>query len=202
MTYRRKDAYYRRARAAGYRARSAYKLAELDDRFHLLRPGDAVVDLGAWPGGWLQVALERVGPGGRVVGVDVTGIDPLSAPNVRLVVGDVREAATLERAVAALGRPANVVLSDLAPKLTGVRDTDEARCAALVDGVLGGLPILLRPGGALLMKVFMSAEYERTMAALRDTFAAVRTTRPEATRQRSSELYAVGTGYRGRASGW
>ena len=199
MTYRRKDAYYRRARAAGYRARSAYKLAELDDRFRLLRPGDAVVDLGAWPGGWLQVALERVGPAGRVVGVDTTAIDPLAAPNVHVVVGDVREPATLERAVAALGRPADVVLSDLAPKLSGIRDTDDARCAALVEAVVSGLPGVLRPGGSLLMKIFMSAEYERTMRALREVFATVRTTRPEATRQGSSELYAIGTGHRPRA---
>src|SRR5438477_13171047 len=127
MTYRRKDVHYRRARAAGYRARSAYKLLELDARFRLLHAGDRVVDLGAWPGAWLQVAHERVGLGGRVVGVDVVRVDPFPAANVALVTGDVREAATLDEVRARLdGTPADVVLSDLAPKLSGVRATDEA----------------------------------------------------------------------------
>src|SRR6476661_5692114 len=132
MTYRRKDAYYHRARSAGYRARSAYKLAELDARFKLLRPGDVVLDLGAWPGGWLQVALERVGPEGRIVGVDVVPVDPLPAPNVRLVTVDVREPGARAAILAELDRPADVVLSDLAPKLTGVRDTDDARATELI----------------------------------------------------------------------
>src|SRR5689334_8527826 len=114
MRYRRKDSYYRRARAAGYRARSAYKLAELDDRYHLLRPGDRVIDLGAWPGGWLQIAVERVGPRGVVVGVDCVPIDPLPEPNVRLVTGDVCDPATVQAVATALGERADVVLSDLA----------------------------------------------------------------------------------------
>src|SRR5438093_12651900 len=95
MSYRRKDAYYRRARATGYRARSAYKLAQLDSRFRLLRRGDAVVDLGAWPGGWPQVALEAVGPRGRVVGDHLGRFDPLPAPNLRLVSGYMRDTSTV-----------------------------------------------------------------------------------------------------------
>src|SRR2546426_8982806 len=118
MPSRRKDAYYRRARAAGYRARSAYKLSQLDSRFRLLRRGDVVVDLGAWPGGWLQVALEAVGPDGLVVGLDLVAVDPLPAPNLRLVSGDVRDPSTRRTVLGDLGRPADGVLSDLAPKLT------------------------------------------------------------------------------------
>ena len=194
MTYRRKDAFYRRARAAGYRARSAYKLAELNDRFHLLRRGDRVADLGAWPGGWLQVALEQVGPEGKVVGIDLAPIDPL--PNAFLLTGDIRDPAIIETAVTRLGSKADVVLSDLAPKLTGVRATDEARSAELVEATLGALPILLRPGGRLLAKLFMSAGYLEAVSALRSTFTEVRTTRPQATRQGSSELYVCGLGYR------
>ena len=196
MTYRRKDAHYRRARAAGYRSRSAYKLADLDARFRLLRRGDFVVDLGAWPGGWLQVALERVGPEGRIVGVDLAAIDPLPAPNVVLVTGDVRDAATCRAVLAHLQRPADVVLSDLAPKLTGIRDTDHAHSAELVEATLGALPSLLRPGGRLLMKLFMSDAYPETLQQLRMRFADVRTTRPEATRPGSAELYAVGREHR------
>ncbi len=197
MTYRRRDSYHRRAKAAGYRARSAYKLAELDRRFGLLAAGDWVVDLGAWPGGWLQVAAERVGPGGRVIGVDLMEIPRLPQPTVSLLVGDVRDATTLAEVRRRLGRPADVVLSDLAPKLTGVRASDEARRAELIDAALDALPRLLRPGGRLLMKLFMDPGYDRTAAQVRGAFASVRTTRPAATRAGSAELYVVAAGYLG-----
>ena len=199
MGYRRKDAYYRRARAAGYRARSAYKLAELDARFRILHPGDVVVDLGAWPGGWLQVAAERVGARGHVVGVDVAEIDPLPNANVRTLKGDVRAPETIAALATILGRPADVALSDLAPKLTGVRTTDEARAAELVDAVVAALPVLLRSGGSLLMKLFMGTGYRSTVETMKTSFAEVRTTRAEATRERSAELYLVGRRYRGAA---
>ena len=196
MTYRPKDGYHRRARAAGYRARSAYKLAELAARFRLLRRGDYVIDLGAWPGGWLQIAVERIGAEGRAVGVDVVPLEPLPAANVALIAGDVRDPLVIRAARERLGRPADVILSDLAPKLTGVAATDEARRSELAASVLAALPHLLRPGGRLLMKVFMGPEQAAFVAQLRQTFDDVRTTRPEATRPGSAELYAVGTGYR------
>ena len=196
MTYRRKDTYHRRARAAGYRARSAYKLAELADRFRLLRRGDHVIDLGAWPGGWLQIAVERIGDEGRAVGVDVVPLEPLSAGNVALIAGDVRDPAVIQAARERLGRTADVVLSDLAPKLTGVAATDEARRSELAASVLAALPHLLRPGGRLLMKVFMGPDHPALMAQLREAFDDVKTTRPEATRPGSAELYALGFGHR------
>lgn len=196
MSYERKDVYHRRARAAGYRARSAYKLRELDDRYHLLRPGDHVVDLGAWPGGWLQVVLERIGPAGRVVGVDVVPVEPLGAPNVALLTGDAGNVATIAAARERLGRPADVVLSDLAPKLTGVRPRDEARRAALAEAVTAALPVLLRPGGRLLMKLFTGPEREPILTRLGSRFVEVKRTRPEATRRGSAELYVVATGHR------
>ncbi len=195
MSYERKDAHYRRAKAAGYRARSAYKLAELDDRFRLLRAGDRVVDLGAWPGAWVQVAAERVGPSGRVVGVDLARADPLPLPNVALLVGDVRDASVVEAVRAELGGPAAVVLSDLAPKLTGIRDADEARCLELAMATLDACATLLRPDGRLLVKLFMNSGYPEVMARLKSAFRQVKTTRPEASRRGSSELYAVATGY-------
>ena len=196
MTYRRKDVHYRRARAAGYRARSAYKLAELDDRFRLLHAGDRVLDLGAWPGGWLQVAVERVGPRGIVVGVDRVPIDPLPAPNVHVVTADVRDPGTVDQLRTRLGGPADVVLSDLAPKLTGVRDADEAREAQLIDAVLTMLPPVLRADGSLLMKIFMSTGHDMLRARLRERFTETRVTRTAATRAGSAELYAVGLGHR------
>jgi 23S rRNA (uridine2552-2'-O)-methyltransferase len=193
--YRRRDAVYLRAKAAGYRARSAYKLAELDRRFGLLRRGDVVVDLGAWPGGWLQVALERVGPTGRVVGVDLRPVEPLPAPNLELVVGDVRDPAVIATVRRRLGAPADVVLCDLAPKLSGVRATDEAHAEALTDAVLAALPRLLRHGGRLLMKVFMGPSHRSTVERLRDLFEVVRTTRPAATRAGSAETYVACLGF-------
>jgi 23S rRNA (uridine2552-2'-O)-methyltransferase len=196
VTYRRKDAYYRRAKSAGYRARSAYKLAELDDRFRLLRRGDWVVDLGAWPGGWMQVALDRVGADGRVVGVDLVPVTALGAPNTSVVAGDLRDPATVEAVARAAGRPVDVLLSDLAPKLTGIAATDEARCAELVAATLAALPVLLRPGGRLLMKAFMDAGHQELLGRLRASFDDVKTTRPDATRRGSAELYLVGVGYR------
>ena len=198
MTYRPKDSYHRRARAAGYRARSAYKLIELADRFRLLRRGDHVVDLGAWPGGWLQVVVERIGADGRAVGVDVVPIDPLPAANVDSISGDVRDPAVVRAVRERLGRAADLVLSDLAPKLTGVAATDEARQSELGTAVLAALPDLLRPHGRLVMKVFMGPDQPALLARLQTLFDEVRTTRAEATRRGSAELYAVCTGYRGQ----
>jgi 23S rRNA (uridine2552-2'-O)-methyltransferase len=196
LGYQRKDAHYRRAKAAGYRARSAYKLAELDDRFGLLKPAARVADLGAWPGGWLQVAAERVGTDGRVVGVDLEAIEPLAIANVVCLRGDLRDLATIEHVVQALGGPASTVLSDAAPKLTGVRTTDDARCEALLAGILDALPHLLAPGGSLLAKVFMGPGHQASMTRLRAAFGSVKTTRPESSRRGSSELYVVGRDFR------
>jgi 23S rRNA (uridine2552-2'-O)-methyltransferase len=196
VTYQRKDAHYRRARAEGYRARSVYKLAELDRRYRILRRGDAVVDLGAWPGGWLQLALERVGSEGRVVGVDLVAIEKLPAPNVELLRADVHVAGTSDAILERLGRRADVILSDLAPKLTGVRATDEARSEELNETTMALLPKLLAPAGRLVMKIFMSAGFEATLRSARGRFADVKTTRPDATRRGSSELYVVGLGFR------
>lgn len=199
--YDRKDVHYRRAREAGFRARSAYKLIELADRYPLLRPGDAVVDLGAWPGAWMQVAAERVGPGGRVVGVDLERVEPLGASHALAIVGDVRDPSVIAELRAALGGRAGVVLSDLAPKLTGIRDTDEARGAELVAAAIQAVRLLLRPGGRLLLKLFMNAELPATLETLRGLFDQVKTTRPEATRRGSSELYLIAMGYRGTSCG-
>ena len=196
MKYERKDAHYRKAKAAGFRARSAYKLAELDDRHRLLRRGDRVVDLGAWPGGWLQVVLERIGPEGRAVGVDLVPLEPLPGRNVDLLVADVRDAEVARRILEILGRPADVVLSDVAPKLTGVRDVDEARCAEALSAVLEALSVLLKPGGRALLKLFMDTHYKATLGRLRGAFDEVRTTRPEASRRGSAELYVVCGGFR------
>jgi len=196
--YERKDALYQRAKREGYRSRAAYKLLELQRRTHILRRGDAVVDLGAWPGGWLQVAAEHVGPRGLVLGIDVATIEPLPLPEVRVLQADVADETLPVRALEVLGRPADVVLSDLAPKLTGVAPRDQAEAAALAEHALRFAAATLRLGGALVLKTFGGAEAEATRSALRRSYERVRLVALASTRKGSSELYLVATGYRQR----
>ena len=157
--YRRKDAFHQRAKREGYRSRAAYKLAEIADRHALLAPGARVADLGCWPGGWLQVAAERIGPTGRVVGVDLAAIDPpLELRTWSQFRETSRNPRCCKRILDALGGPADVLLCDAAPKLTGIRDADRAREEALLEAVAAALPVLLRPGGDLLCKLLDSPE--------------------------------------------
>ncbi|MGD9764046.1 MAG: RlmE family RNA methyltransferase [Candidatus Binatia bacterium] len=191
MTYQPKDPYYARAKAAGYRSRAAYKLLELSRRYELIKRGDHVVDLGAWPGGWLQVAAQLTGPPGRVLGVDLQPITPLGQAYVSTIVGDVREPQVQEELRAAAGGRIDVVLSDLAPKLSGVRDRDIARSTELAEQAFDIARRLLSAGGRFLLKVFTAQETDALAAAARQSFAVVKLTKPEASRKASSELYLV-----------
>jgi 23S rRNA (uridine2552-2'-O)-methyltransferase len=194
--YRRKDVFYRRAKSAGYRSRAAFKLLQLADRGRLLHPGDHVVELGAWPGGWLQVAVQLVGPSGKVVGVDLQPIEPLPQPNVMTLVGDIGTAATQDSLSRACQGRVDVILSDLAPKLSGIRARDEARAQALAEAALACAEKLLRPGGTLVVKLFMSENLPQYVAQVRARFGDVRTPRLEATRKGSAEVYVVARGFR------
>jgi len=196
MAYQRKDAFYARAKGAGYRSRAAYKLLELGQRYRLIERGDRVVDLGAWPGGWLQVAAQLVGAQGVVVGVDLRPIDPLGRPVVTLT-GDAREAAVLEDIRARCGGRVDVLLSDMAPPLSGVRDRDIARAAELAETALASAEVLLAVGGRVLVKLFTSPEADGLVGAARRRFQTVKLTRPDATRKGSAEVYLVGLGFRG-----
>lgn len=196
MPYRRKDHFYRKAKSAGYRSRAAYKLLELARRYQLIRPGDHVVDLGAWPGGWLQVAAELVGPRGLVIGVDLVEMEPIGSPVVALVRGDAADVRTRSEIERRSGGRVDVLLSDMSPKLTGIRATDQARAAALAAVAIETARALLRPGGRLLLKLFAGTEGEALAADLRRSFRTVKRTRPEATRAGSSELYLVALDYR------
>jgi len=193
VVYDRKDAFHQRAKREGFRSRAAYKLQELNRDQRLLRPGDRVADLGCWPGGWLQVAAEAVGPRGRVVGVDLAAIDPpILSENVIAFQADLAEATVAARILEALGGQADAVLSDASPKLTGIRATDRAHEEALLEAIETLLPALLRPGGILLAKLLESPEAQVIAKRLRARFRSARITKSEATRKGSSEKYLIG----------
>lgn len=194
--YERKDAFYRQAKRAGYRSRAAYKLLELHRTFRLIKRGDRVVDLGSWPGGWIQVAATLVGTRGKVIGVDVVPLEPFSLPQVTLLQGDATDPALQHTILTLLGGRADVVLSDMAPKLSGIREVDDARTSELCRAALRCAQRLLRSGGTLVLKVFMGPGLDAVLAEARAMFATVQTTRPEATRKGSAELYLVATGLR------
>ena len=201
MNYRLRDTYYKKAKQQGYRSRAAYKLLELQERFRILRAGESVVDLGAAPGGWLQVAAKLVGPNGKVLGVDLQPIEPLNQKNITTVQGDITAPETEQRIMEYLGRPADSVISDVAPKLTGVRDTDEARSLELNRTALAVAKRLLRAGGSFLIKSFVSEELRNFSAALEKQFGSVQRTRPDASRKGSSEIYFFAKDYRSRPHG-
>jgi 23S rRNA (uridine2552-2'-O)-methyltransferase len=195
--YDRKDAFHQRAKREGYRSRAAYKLREIDRAHGLLRRGARVADLGCWPGGWLQVAAEAVGPEGRVVGVDLAALEPpLELANVFAIQGDFAEAPVLEEVLAKLGGAADVLLSDAAPKLTGVRATDRAREDALLAAIEAAIPKLLAPGGTLLVKLLDCPEAAGFVKRTRSRFDSARELRPEASRKGSSERYLLAKGRR------
>jgi len=189
-----RDRFFQKAKKEGLRARSAYKLEEIQRRLRVLRPGARVLDLGAAPGGWCQIAAREVGPRGFVLGVDLEPIAGLPPP-VTTWVADAFAPELLERLRREGRAPYDAVLSDLAPKTSGVRGTDEARSVALAERALELSRQVLRPAGALVVKVFMGGEFEAFLRAFRQAFAQVKVVKPEASVARSSkEVYLVGQG--------
>ena len=195
MSYKLRDTYYKKAKQQGYRSRAAYKLLELHERFRIFKTGQLVVDLGAAPGGWIQVAAELVGPGGKVIGIDLQPIEPFHQKNIIVAQADVTAPETEQRIMEYLGRPADSVISDVAPKLTGIRDTDEARSLDLNHTALGVAMRLLRSGGSFLIKSFVSEELRNFSAELEQRFGSVQRTRPDASRKGSSEIYFFAKDY-------
>lgn len=194
------DPYVHEARKLGYRSRAAFKLLELDDRFHFLRPGQKVVDLGAAPGGWTQVAVERVKPGakagGAVVGMDILEFDPI--PGAVTMQGDFLAEDSPDRLKAALGGPADVVLSDMAAPTTGHPPTDHLRIIGMVEVALDFALEVLAPGGVFVAKVFQGGTEKTLLDLLKKNFATVRHAKPPASRAESAETYVVATGFKGR----
>ena len=195
MGYKLGDSYYKKAKQEGYRSRAAFKLIELQERFHIFRPGDYLVDLGAAPGGWLQVAAKFVGPSGKVIGIDLQAIAPLSHKSVILVQGDVTTREAEERIKKHFSRAADCVISDLSPKLSGIRDADEARSLELNRVALEVTKRLLRPGGSFLIKSFVNQELRAFSAEIERSFRSLERTRPDASRKSSSEIYLFAKNY-------
>ncbi len=194
LTRQLNDPYVAEARKQGYRSRAAFKLAELDGRFRLLKSGGHVVDLGAAPGGWTQIAVKRVGPKGAVVAVDLLPMDPI--PGAQIILADFMGNATPDLIGKALGGPADAVLSDMAPPTTGHGPTDHLRIIALAEAAFDFACAVLRPGGVFVAKVFQGGTEGELLARLKRAFASVRHAKPPASRSDSAETYVVAQGFR------
>ncbi len=190
------DPYVARAKREGFRSRAAYKLAEIDDKYRLLKPGARVVDLGAAPGGWSEIAARRVGAGGRVVAIDILDMKPIAG--VEFLKLDFLDATAPQRLKALLGGKADLVLSDMAANATGHRQTDHLRIMALAEAAAHFAREVLGPGGSFLCKVLQGGTEAALLAELKRDFASVKHVKPPASRSDSAELYLLARGFRGR----
>jgi 23S rRNA (uridine2552-2'-O)-methyltransferase len=201
LTRQLNDPYVHEAKRRGLRSRAAFKLSELDDKARLLRPGLRVVDLGAAPGGWTQIAVERVRAGrpggGTVVAVDKDAMDAI--PGATVLKGDMTDPANDARVMEALGGAADIVLSDMSPATVGHAQTDHLRIVALVEAAAEFALRHLAPGGAFVAKVFEGGTEQALLLRLKRSFAAIRHVKPPASRKGSAEMYLVATGFRGAA---
>jgi 23S rRNA (uridine2552-2'-O)-methyltransferase len=185
------DPYVQRAQKDGYRSRAAYKLLEIDERDHLLKQGMAVVDLGATPGGWSQIAAAKVGRAGKIIALDLLPLQPIAG--VEFIQGDFREDSVLAQLEERLGdKQIGLVISDMAPNMSGIDMTDQARSMHLAELALDFSVRHLQPGGAFLVKVFQGTGFEAYVKLMREHFGRVVTRKPKASRDRSSELYLLG----------
>ncbi|MBY6205059.1 23S rRNA (uridine(2552)-2'-O)-methyltransferase RlmE [Halomonas denitrificans] len=187
-----KDPYVKQAKAAGYRARAAFKLLEIDEKDRLLKPGLKVVDLGAAPGSWAQVAAEKVGDSGRVVALDILPMDAL--PGVEIIEGDFREAEVLEALEARVGERVDLVLSDMAPNLSGIAASDQARSMHLAELAMDFARQWLAPNGRFVVKLFQGEGFDDFVRDARATFKSVRVRKPRSSRRESREVYLVADG--------
>lgn len=189
------DPYVRAAKAAGWRSRAAFKILELDEKYKLFHPGQRVVDLGAAPGGWTQVAVQRVGDAGKVVALDLLPMDVI--PGATLLEGDFQEDAVEQAVLEALDGPADLVLSDMAPNTTGHNATDHLRILGLIELALHFAAKVLTPGGAFVAKAFQGGTERDLLNMMKRDFASVKHAKPPASRKGSAEMYVVAQGFRG-----
>ncbi|MGB4611469.1 MAG: 23S rRNA (uridine(2552)-2'-O)-methyltransferase [Methanothermobacter thermautotrophicus] len=195
---RKRDHYYRSAKKENYRSRASYKLLQLNNKYKLIKKGDRVLDLGAAPGGWSQVALDKVGEEGLVVAVDLQRIKGFPAENFRAIRGDFTDPEVKEKIIRELGGRADVVISDAAPSLSGIRDIDHLRSVDLVENVLDIAYRVLDRKGNILIKAFQGPELDRVIKELRKDFWKLKTTKPASSRKASAEMYIVGRDFKGK----
>jgi len=189
------DPYVARAKREGYRSRAAFKLIEIDEKYHILKPGQRIVDLGAAPGGWSQIAAKKIGPKGKVVGIDLLPIDPM--PGVEFIQLDFLDESAPGKLIEMLGGQADIVMSDMAANTTGHKKTDHLRIIGLAEAAIYFAREVLAPGGVFLAKVFQGGTENQLLADLKRDFAVVRHVKPAASRADSAELYVLATGFRG-----
>ena len=189
------DPYVHAAKTKGYRSRAAFKLIELDSKFHFFKKGARVLDLGAAPGGWSQVAAQRLGETGHIVAIDILAMEPI--PGVQIYHGDLTDPEMPNRLKMALGGPADVVLSDMAASTTGHRATDHLRTTALLEAALDLAEDVLKPGGVFVGKVFQGGATGNLLARIKKNFSDVKHVKPPASRSESVELYLVAQGFKG-----
>ena len=187
------DEFVKRAQKEGYRARAAYKLIEIDDKDKLIKPGMTIVDLGSTPGSWSQVAVQRLKGNGKVIALDI--LEMTGIAGVAFIQGDFREEAVLKQLQAAINnKPVDLVIADMAPNITGVKDVDQAGAAYLTELALEFSRDWLKPNGNFLVKVFVGAGFDDIVKTMRTQFDKVVTRKPKASRDRSSEVYLLGLG--------
>jgi 23S rRNA (uridine2552-2'-O)-methyltransferase len=195
VAYNQKDYFFQKAKAENYAARSVFKLQEINDRFKILKPGFKILDLGAAPGSWSQYASEKIGPQGRVLGIDLQPIK-ITLQNANFVTADMRDLNLIDTMKAAeIEPPFDIVLSDMAPKTTGIRVTDQTRSMELCELALSVAHRFLRPRGHFVCKLFHSEEFENFRRSLRECFGRVEVLRPKSTRKESKEVFFIALQY-------
>ena len=189
------DEYVKLAQQRGYRSRAVFKLEEIDSRDRLIRPGMSVVDLGAAPGGWSQYVAGKIGKHGRIIALDILPVEAI--PGVEIIQGDFQDEQILNQVLQALeGKPVDLVLSDMAPNMSGTRVVDQTRAIYLAELALDMARLILKPGGAFVAKLFMGAGFEEYQKNARNSFSGLANRKPKASRDRSREVYLVGKGFK------
>jgi 23S rRNA (uridine2552-2'-O)-methyltransferase len=188
---RKQETYYKKAKKESYHSRASYKLLQLDNKYKIIKQGDIIIDLGAAPGGWSQVALEKTGEDGLVVGVDLQRIKPMEQSNYLSIIGDFTQEEIINKIYEVTGKKVDVILSDASPQLSGIKDVDQIKALDLVENALKIARKILKPRGSLVMKVFQGEEFENILKNIKKDFKTVKSTKPASSRKKSIEMYVV-----------
>jgi len=191
---RKREFYYKKAKAENYRSRATYKLVQANEKYQFIKRNDVVVDLGAAPGGWIQASRKMTGKNGFVLGVDLKPIEPFTQDYIRTIIGDLTDPDIVQQILSFLPRKADVVISDAAPNITGVWEVDHARQIDLATRAFGIAQCLMRPGGNFFVKVFQGDLLDEFIQTLKTSFETVKIVKPQASRSKSSEIYLLGLG--------